>query len=140
MKSFTQLTAFVLSIAFVAAVAPTSSATAEPVAEPRVVTVLLYADWCASCKIVDPALKEAAAGFTDGRVAFATVDMTTDETKAATLAALDKLGVRAIVEPEAVKTGKALIIDTATGEIKARLTKADTAQQMAARIKSVLDS
>lgn len=52
---------------------------AEPAKPAQPLAVLIAADWCLNCKIIKPKLQEAYKGF-EGKIHFATLDVTDDKT------------------------------------------------------------
>ena len=53
-----------------------------PTEDVRVLAVLSYADWCGSCKALDPKVKAVQAANTFDGVEFATIDFTSRDTDA----------------------------------------------------------
>lgn len=51
----------------------------EPAKPAQPMAVLISADWCMNCKIIKPKLQEAYKGF-EGKIRFATLDVTDDKT------------------------------------------------------------
>lgn len=52
---------------------------AEAARPAQPLAVLIAADWCMNCKIIKPKLQEAYKGF-EGKIRFATLDVTDDKT------------------------------------------------------------
>ncbi len=115
-----------------------SSATAKP----AVFGVLFYADWCGSCKALDPKVTQAreAANLDAQDVLFVTLDLTNDTTKhqAAMMAAT--LGISDVYESNAGKTGFMLLLDAESGEKVAQLTNKMEATDIATRIQETVAS
>ena len=115
-----------------------SSATTKP----AVYGVLFYADWCGSCKALDPKVTQAreAANLDTQDVLFVTLDLTNDTTKhqAAMMAAT--LGISDVYESNAGKTGFMLLLDAGSGEKVAQLTNKMEATDIATRIQETLAS
>ncbi len=91
----------------------------------RVAAVLIRADWCSSCKIIEPKLTEVKIdGPIDG-LQHITMDYT-DRDKDAFYAAAEKLGVGDAVRDHLegdVKTGIILLVDMETKSVVADLRK-----------------
>ena len=94
----------------------------------RVAAVLLRADWCSSCKIMEPKLDVVKAqGPIDG-LAYVTLDYT-DRDKTALYVSADDLGVGAAIYSYLegdVTTGIVLLVDLATNEVVGDLRKSLT--------------
>lgn len=110
-----------------------------PSEDTRIIAVLSYADWCGSCKALDPKVKAAQATNTFDGVEFFTLDFTDrDETTffqgAATLGVEDTL--RATF-PKTIKTGKLYLIDRESGDIVATIDKSMDETEIASTIANV---
>lgn len=108
----------------------------EMMAEAGMTVVVYTADWCGSCKILDPAMKEAMAmeGFPE--VTVVKFDMTDAATKAASAKMAEEKGLSKLYDPSS-KTGFALIVDSETHDVLAKVTKAYDANNIAAIFKAV---
>lgn len=108
------------------------------VAVDRLAAVLIYADWCSSCKILDPKLQAAKAeGEIDG-VSYHTLDYTARD-EDALFAGADALGVgRAIREQLSgnVKTGILLLVDVDDRRIVGDLRKELSSEELRAAIEA----
>lgn len=94
------------------------------VSNARLIAALSYADWCGSCKTIDPKIQEARASGDLG-AAFVTLDYTAKDNDAY-FAAADKAGIGGPVREkyaEAIKTGHLLLIDVDDAEIVGVVTK-----------------
>ena len=92
-------------------------------AAPDRIAILMYADWCASCKILDPKLKAVQPEFERGKILFVRFDLTNDATKHQAGLLAQALGVGELYEKNAGKTGYLAIIDRASGESIGRINK-----------------
>lgn len=91
--------------------------------------VLFYADWCASCKVLEPKIKEARASLAkDTPVLFVTLDLTDEGSRnqAAMLASL--VNIESIYAAHSGKTGFMLLVDAKSKEVRQTLTKTDSLQ------------
>jgi thiol-disulfide isomerase/thioredoxin len=109
---------------------------ASSIAKPAVYGVLLYADWCGSCKALDPKITQAReeAKLDTKDVLFVTLDLTDEITKhqAAMMAAT--LGITDIYEANAGKTGFMLLLDADSGQKLAQVTNKYKSTEIAAKI------
>lgn len=110
---------------------------AQTTAKPAVYGVLFYADWCGSCKALDPKITQAReeAKLDEQDVLFVRLDLTDDTTKhqAAMMAAI--MGISDLYESNAGKTGFMLLIDTESGEKLEQLTSKLEVSDIASKIK-----
>ncbi len=106
--------------------------------EARLAAVLSYADWCASCQVLDPKLEEVrAAGPIEG-VRFVRLDYT-DRTSANYFAQADEAGVGSAVRghfQRGVRTGMLLLIDLDDGEVVGDVRRTATVEEIQAALRS----
>jgi len=109
-------------------------------AKPAVLAVMMYADWCGSCKSLDPKVSQARkkAELDTQDVLFVSLDLTNDTTKAQASMMAAALGISDVYEANAGKTGFMLLLDAETGEKVARLTNKLEAKEIASRIQEAL--
>ncbi len=106
--------------------------------KPKVVGLLFYADWCGSCKVLEPKLNEVKKEFSGQPILFTRVDLTNDFTKEQSALLASQLGLNAAYAENAPKTGFMLLIDPATGRVLSKLTKTQNEDELRAEIKKVL--
>lgn len=127
------IAAILLSATLVAALAtvPTQD-------KPQVIGLLFYADWCASCKVLEPKLDAVKKGFADKPILFTRVDMTDDYTKSQSKLLAGALGLGSIYAENAPKTGNLLLIDARTKKVLGKLDKTQSKAQLKTNIAATL--
>lgn len=103
---------------------------------PKLTLVKYYADWCASCKILDPEITKAKA--MDGTPAFNHIifDLTNDDTKAKSAKMAEEKGLSEFFDASG-KTGYAVIINAHSKQTLARVTKVNDADDIVTILKAV---
>ncbi|MGB0908264.1 MAG: thioredoxin domain-containing protein [Maricaulaceae bacterium] len=118
----------------------TSSPTAAPVVqdanmETRTKAVLVYADWCGSCKVLDPKVKKVKAAGAVSGIEYVTLDYT-DKNPENFFAQAEAAGVKMAVKDyrgDKVKTGQLLLVDLDDQKVIGKVTKSlDHAEIIAA--------
>lgn len=136
------LTAAALSIATACSGQSTSAETTPPAAvtapseDARVIAVMSYADWCGSCKALDPKVKAVQTANTFDGVEFFTIDYTKKDADAF-FADAATLGVEATMRGEfgnKIKTGKLYLIERESGEIISTVSKSMSEAEIASAI------
>ncbi|MEP1142325.1 MAG: thioredoxin family protein [Henriciella sp.] len=95
------------------------AAVTAPAEDVRVLAVLSYADWCGSCKALDPKVKAVQAANSFDGVEFATIDFTSRDADAF-FADAETLGVGDTMRStfsEQIKTGRLYLVNLDTGEV-----------------------
>lgn len=107
------------------------------VQESKVLAVLIHADWCPSCKLMDPEIEAAKAGLDEDGVVFTMLDYTQKDWDGF-LAQAEAMGLgRTIADyfPDAkAKTGQLLLIRSEDGQILDIITKTSDANDMNLRL------
>jgi len=112
------------------------AAVSAPTEDTRVLAVLSYADWCGSCKALDPKVKAVQAANTFDGVAFATIDFTSKDTDAF-FADAETLGVGDAMRAtfgDKVKTGRLYLVDLDSGDVISTVDKSMTEADIASAI------
>jgi len=112
----------------------------QKVEPPKVLAVLFYADWCSSCKELEPKLNKVKRDFEGKPILFTRFDLTDEFTndQAARYAAL--LGLANYYTENAGKTGYMLLIDSQSKKVLGRINKQDSSEAMKAALTSALAS
>ncbi len=110
---------------------------AEPV-KPKVVGVLFYADWCASCKKLDPKIDAVKADFASKPVLFTRVDFTNDYTKQQSDLLAAALNLGPAYAEQGRKTGFMLLLDAETKQPLGRLTSGQSEAELKQAIAAAL--
>lgn len=107
---------------------------------PELIGVLYYADWCGSCKTLDPQIEKARgkAGLDDMPIVFVRMDLTDTTTSAQSAMLASSLGLGDLYADNKGKTGYMAVIDANTKEVVARIDKTMSADDIAVTIKGKL--
>ncbi|MEO1553343.1 MAG: thioredoxin family protein [Pseudomonadota bacterium] len=95
------------------------AAVTAPAENTRVLAVLSYADWCGSCKALDPKVKAVQASNSFDGVEFAIIDFTPRDADAF-FADAETLGVADAMRAtfaEKIKTGRLYLVNLDTGDV-----------------------
>ncbi|MEM9599930.1 MAG: thioredoxin family protein [Pseudomonadota bacterium] len=122
---------------------PMAEALAEKViTETKTKAVLIYADWCGSCKVLDPKIQAVQAMGSMPGVEFVTLDYTerdADDFYAQARAAGVEQAVRTELD-DTIKTGWLLLVDVDDRRVLSKVTRADDTAQIVAKIEEALDA
>jgi len=105
---------------------------------PEFLAVTFYADWCGSCKVLDPRVEAVKKEFAGENILFTRVDHTDDFTQEQSKLFANLLGIGSIYEEHAPATGFLLLIDMDTNEVLDRLTREDDEEAIKAKIRQAL--
>lgn len=131
-KFFYAFFAFVLMVSPMSAHADGHGGKQMAHAKPALYAVSMHAEWCGSCKIVQPKLAAARgkAGLDDSNILFVTLDLTDQTTRHQSQLLAETLGIGPLYQKNNGKTGYVALIDPKTNQEVARLTKDMSAGQM----------
>lgn len=109
-------------------------------ATPKVTAALFYADWCGSCKTLDPKLKKAKkeAKLSSKDVLFVTFDLTNNDTKHQSKLLANSLGLGELYRDNRGKTGYVALIDNKNGQQITKITKKQSTREIAQVITNAL--
>lgn len=105
--------------------------------------VLIYADWCSSCKVLDPKIKAAQTALPGGKMPgleFITLDYT-DKNADNFYAQAEAAGVMDAVKAHfdgTVKTGQLLLVDMDDQKVVGKVSKDDAAAQIMSALKNAV--
>lgn len=111
-----------------------------PAEDARVLAVLSYADWCGSCKALDPKVQAVQAANAFDGVAFAKIDYTSRNADAF-FADAETLGIGETMRAtfgDKIKTGRLYLINLDTGEVISTVDKSMDETAIAAAINEAI--
>ena len=104
----------------------------------KVTGLLFYADWCGSCKVLDPKLDAVTPEFSHQPILFTRVDLTNDETTAHATRYANYLGLGNIYAEYEGRTGFMLLVDAKSKDILGRLTRNESKDDIRTMLTEVL--
>lgn len=116
--------------------------TANAMMDTKTKAVLVYADWCSSCKVLDPAVSKAKAMGPLPGVEFIVLDYT-DKNETNFYAQAEAAGVETAIRAYldgTVKTGQLLLVDVDDEKVIKKITKEDAAPAILAKIKAAVSA
>jgi len=115
-------------------------ADSEAIRNAKMKAVLVYADWCSSCKVLDPAIMKARDLSPMPGVEFVVLDYT-EKNETDFYAQAEAAGIEPAIRTYldgTVKTGLLLLVDVDDGKVIQKITKADTAPAILSKIKDAI--
>jgi len=128
----------VMALAAIAVPPVTRAQETAPKEGPKVVGLLFYADWCASCKALEPKLNEVRKQLVVQPIYFTRVDMTDESTKKQSEMFAEWVGFGEIYREHAPKTGFMLLIDPKEKKVLDKLTKTQSEAELKAAMEQAL--
>jgi thiol-disulfide isomerase/thioredoxin len=98
--------------------------------KPQVVGLIFYADWCGTCKALEPRIDEARKHLTAKPVYITRVDLTDDATRAQSQLFANWVGLGEIYRQHSGGTGFMLLIDPEQKKVIQRIGAKHTAEQI----------
>lgn len=105
---------------------------------PKVLGVLMYADWCSKCKQLDPKLEEIKPQFEGQSILFTQFDMTNDFTIDQSEKLAGMLGLDGLFKEHEGSTGYMVLLDAQTNEVLTTLKHDQSKEQLKQQISTVL--
>ena len=105
--------------------------------------IKIHADWCGTCKILEPKLAEVEKELSQEPVRFIILDVTDETNTEQSQDIAAELGIKEVFfrdNKSIQKAGTVAIFDPETKEIIAKLTKNDDIAEMIRKINSYLES
>lgn len=98
--------------------------------------ISFHADWCGSCKVLSPKVKEAKSigDLGNKNVLFVRLDLTDKTTSHQSALLASTLGIEAFYKSNNGKTGFILLVNSSTGETVGKITKDMDANQISETI------
>jgi len=109
----------------------------EIIEAPQVMIVKFYADWCGSCKVMQPELDKFLESTKDKSTLYVHFDLTDEQTRQKSAYLAHSLGLENIYKEHAAKTGFALLIDSASKTPEGKITKDMSSEEMLAMLDTV---
>jgi len=107
----------------------------EPV---RLIAITMYADWCGSCKVLDPKVDAVKKEFKGKGVFFTQFDFTDDFTTEQSAHYASLVGLENLYSEHAGKTGYMLLIKPETKEVVSRITRDNSEEEIKQTILNAL--
>lgn len=126
---------FTMAFVMLGLVSVTANAEMPAMADKKPAVAIFYADWCGSCKVLDPKMKEAM-GQMENKDALDVVmfDLTDDTTKAKTADLAASKGLSDVYQEFGPKTGFALLVDPKGHNNPIKITKTDSVEVIKAKL------
>lgn len=136
MKHFLSVSVCLLLLSTLAAAQATKSTAKD--ATLKVIGMLMYADWCESCKVLEPKINEVKKEFDGQGILFTRFDMTDEFTKNQSSLYASWVGLEEILKQNEGRTGYMLLVEATSHKILEKLVKTQTPDEIRAAIQTVL--
>ena len=117
-----------------------SMADRVPAMDVKANAVLIYADWCSSCKVLDPKVQAAKPMFDGKGLNFITLDFT-DKNRSGFMAQAEEAGVGPAISKaigEQVKTGQLILVSADGKRVISKVGMNHTPAEIAAKFKEAV--
>ena len=108
----------------------------EIVEAPQTMIVKFYADWCGSCKVMQPELDKFLENTKDKSTLYVHFDLTDEQTRQKSAYLAHSLGLEDIYNEHAAKTGFALLVDNDSKAVEGKITKDMSSEEMLAMLET----
>ena len=133
LKSF-----FVMAFAVFAFVAPATAMKAMDHDTAKPTVAIFYADWCGSCKVMEPKMNEAISQLNEqSALTVVKFDLTNEETKTKAASMAAEHGLTDLYNAKAPKTGFAILVNE-SGNNPMTITKADSVEVIKAKLETYI--
>lgn len=106
--------------------------------QPKLIALTMHADWCGTCKVLNPKVDEIKKEFENKGVFFTKFDKTDDFTTSQSVLYAQLLGLTSIFEDHKEKTGYMLLINAETREVVGRITADKSKEEIKSTIRQAL--
>ena len=127
---------FAIAIVLVAITSQAGKVSVEK-AQAELLLIKVHADWCSSCKALEPRLKAISKTLEDEAILFVTLDYTDEKTSAQATMLASSLGIRDTIADHN-STGTVLLIDAKNTKLAGKFSTANTNEEIVDKIKSLL--
>ena len=138
--SFLAITALGITACSQADAPPTQSSKTVNAVETKTKAVLIYADWCGSCKILDPKIKDVQSSVKIPGLDFVTLDYS-DKNSDSFYAQAEAAGVGDAIKTYlagTIKTGQLLLVDMDDQKVLSKVTKTFEASDIETAMKEAV--
>jgi len=104
---------------------------ADAVPEPKTIALMFYADWCGTCKALDPKVEAARQEIGEEPVLFLKLDHTNATTTRQAAMLAQSLGLQEVYAEMGGKTGFVLLVDAEDKKPVGRITREHSEAQIA---------
>ncbi len=133
------LLTFSISLLLLSAYAPAQQARkAAQEGAPKIIGLLMYADWCQSCKVLEPKLNKMKKDFDGKGIFFTRLNMTDEFTIYQSSLYASWVGFEEIFKENEGRTGYMLLIDPNSKKVLGKLVKTQTPDEIRAAIQAAL--
>ena len=117
-----------------------SQASKANLEDPEIYSILFYADWCGSCKVLDPAIVKARgkSDLDNESVLFVRLDLSDATKRHQSSLIAHALGLGKFYKDNGGATGFMLLVDAETKEVISTVTKKSDAKAITSQIKSAI--
>lgn len=108
--------------------------------EPKVIGALFYADWCSSCKTLDPKLKSVQKSYVNKPVLFTQFDVTNLASQYQANLFAHTIGLEDVLNDIGVKTGFMVLINRESGDVVGKINRDDSPSVIKEKIDAAIEA